>query len=157
MRHIQRRHTLQRRTMQIALPSRRRQMRRPRRSASQRITAHHSGRAGGSAAHHIGGTGHSAGECRSNYHCGAGRCAAEAQHITAAAQAAARRGPGEHGLNAYEIGRTRTSVVIFFYSELAAATAGFENSHRIGEGGFGSVYYTVQLRGMGGLPGHQEA
>ena len=75
---------------------------------------------------------------------------AEAQRITADARAAAqsRRGPGERGLNAHESGRT--SVVIFFNRELAAATAGFADSHCIGRGGFGSVFFTAQLRGMGG-------
>ena len=47
---------------------------------------------------------------------------AESQRITAVAQAAeqaaSRRGPGERGLNAHEIGRT--SVIIFFFSELGA-------------------------------------
>ena len=75
---------------------------------------------------------------------------AEAQRITADARAAAqsRSGPGERGLNAHESGRT--SVVIFFNRELAAATAGFAGSHCIGRGGFGSVFFTAQLRGMGG-------
>ena len=80
----------------------------------------------------------------------AGAAQAEAQRITADARAAAqsRRGPGERGLNAHESGRT--SVVIFFNRELAAATAGFADSHCIGRGGFGSVFFTAQLRGMGG-------
>jgi serine/threonine protein kinase len=41
-------------------------------------------------------------------------------------------------------------LFIFFSSELAAATSGFADSHRIGGGGFGSVFFTVQLRGMSG-------
>ena len=77
---------------------------------------------------------------------------AEAQRITAAAQAAeqaaSRRGPGERGLNAHEIGRT--SVIIFFNGELAAATTGFADSHCIGGGGFGRVFFTVPLRWMRG-------
>jgi serine/threonine protein kinase len=76
------------------------------------------------------------------------RISAAAQAAAQAAQAASRRGPGERGLNAHESGRT--SVVIFFNRELAAATAGFAGSHCIGRGGFGSVFFTAQLRGMGG-------
>jgi len=76
------------------------------------------------------------------------RITAAAQAAAQAAQAASRRGPGERGLNAHESGRT--SVVIFFNRELAAATAGFADSHCIGRGGFGSVFFTAQLRGMGG-------
>ena len=41
-------------------------------------------------------------------------------------------------------------MFIFFYSELAAATAEFADSNCIGGGGFGSVFFTVPLRWMGG-------
>jgi hypothetical protein len=76
---------------------------------------------------------------------------AAAQHITAAAQAAAqaaaRRGPGERGLNAREWSDVSGH---FLLQELAAANAGFADSHCMGRGGFGSVFFTVQLRAMGG-------
>jgi hypothetical protein len=121
-----------------------------RRCAVQR-SSHYNCGAGGSAAQRRRSTGRG-----SAHHADArARAQAEAQRITrtrrrkrsaitAAAQAALRRGPGESGLNAHEIGRT--SVFIFFYSELAAATAEFADSNRIGGGGFGSLFFAVPLR-----------
>jgi hypothetical protein len=61
----------------------------------------------------------------SHYNCGAGGSAAQRRRST---------------------GRGRTSVFIFFYSELAAATAEFADSNRIGGGGFGSLFFAVPLR-----------
>ena len=71
----------------------------------------------------------------------------EAQRITSVAQAAGRGDSEERNQHAHVNGRTL--VAIFFQSELAAATDGFADSHRIGGGGFGSVYHATRLRGMG--------
>ena len=79
------------------------------------------------------------------------RIRAEAERIRADAErirAEARAGRGGGGLG-IAIASGRTSAMFFFLSELVGATGDFSEAHRIGGGGFGSVYQTDQLRGLG--------
>lgn len=55
-------------------------------------------------------------------------------------------GPYEGGISSKITGITVDKSLEFSYSELAEATGNFSLANKIGQGGFGSVYY-AELRG----------